>query len=157
MAYGWRFFENDFTPFFLDDNLAAFLAQVEWCGGVGCIVHNNQYMIFGKAVDVQSGECVGQDAVHQQAVVDVHAEAFAGEVRTDSDMVLPRVGLLLLGIPLEGICQIKEEDGDGNDSDEEYTIKKHEIPIDIASFSAHSSISLCKTIKKTGKSCGTDG
>ena len=136
---------------FLDEYLAAFLAQVEWSGGIGLIVYNQQDMFLGKTLDVTGHHAIAYDALREQAVIDIDADVFSGEVGRELDVVFPCVGFLFLGIPLEGICQVEEKDGDCHDGNEQNGVESHEILMDIASFSAHRMISFCKTIKKSGK------
>ena len=133
----WRFFDNDFAFLFLHHDLAAFLVQAEWSCGIGHIVNDNQGMLFGKAVDVECHEGVGHGSVHQQAVVHIDAEALAGEVLADLDVVPAFVSYLLVGVRLGGICQVQEQDRDKKHGDEEYGVENHEVLVRILSFSAH--------------------
>ena len=151
------FLKNNLILYLLDSDLVSVLVQVERGGRIRLVVYQHQHMLFGKTVDIQSHEGVGHDTIHQQAVVDINAEALAGKIGGDFNVVGAVVCFLLLGIPLEGESQVEEKDGNGYDRNEEYGIESHEIPVDIASFSAHDTISLCKTIKKRGKYCGSVG
>jgi hypothetical protein len=63
----------------------------------------------------------------------------------------------LVGIAFEGVCQVKEQSRDEEHGKEEHGIEYHEVFMRIGSFYSHNRLSLCKTIKKTGNNCGTDG
>ena len=64
--------------------------------------------------------------------------------------------LRLVGIALVGVRHVEEQGRDEEHGEEQHCIENHEVLMWIGSFSAHNSISFCKTIKKTGNNCGTE-
>ena len=145
------FFDDGFAFLFLDYHLASLLVQVEGGGDVRLLVNHHQHVVFGKAVEVESGKRVGHDAVGQQAVVHINAEVLSGKVGAELDAVFSFVSHFLVGITLQGECQIEEDARDNQYGKEKYGIEYHEVLMRILSFSAHNFDNFLQKYKKKRK------
>lgn len=72
-------------PFLLEPVFSSFFAKLKQGKLLGCIVHNHQCALFGKAFHLEDERFFRHGAVHQQAVVDEDGGGVSGKAFRQCD------------------------------------------------------------------------
>ena len=72
-------------PFLLEPVFSSFFAKLKQGQLLGCIVHNHQCALFGKAFHLEDERFFRHGAVHQQAVVDEDGGGVSGKAFRQCD------------------------------------------------------------------------